>query len=78
MSDPVVAGALVLAFAVFVTSHLATVVGLIARSPRWRGLVALVAAPLAPYWAFRAGMPVRGGLWLGSAAVYVAARLLAR
>jgi hypothetical protein len=69
--------ALVLAFAVLVTVHLAIVLGLLGRAPRWRSLVALVVAPLAPYWAFRAGMYVRAVAWVVSGVAYAVARVLA-
>ena len=63
---------LVGAFASFVTAHVALVVGLAARSPRWRGLLALPVFPLAPYWGIRAEMYARVVLWVASAAAYVA------
>ena len=70
--------ALVLGFGVLVTAHLCVVVGLLARAPWWKGIAALVVAPLAPYWAIRSRMHVRGISWLLGAAVYVVARTLAR
>ena len=51
MKDAMLAGGLVLAFATLVTVHVAIVLGLAWRYPRWRALAALVVPPLAPYWA---------------------------
>jgi hypothetical protein len=70
MKDGVLVGGLVLAFATLVTVHVAIVLGLAVRDPRWRALAALFVPPLAPYWAFRDGMKVRGGIWLGSVVLY--------
>jgi hypothetical protein len=60
----------VVGFALAVTAHLGTVVGLARRTPRWRALVALFAVPLAPYWALREGLWFRAAAWLGGAALY--------
>jgi uncharacterized ion transporter superfamily protein YfcC len=75
--DESVAAALVLAFAVLVTVHVALVAGLLGRAPRWRAAVAVVVAPLAPYWGFREGMHVRSGLWVAAALAYGVAAWLA-
>ena len=64
---------LVLAFAALLTAHLTLAVGLVRRAPRWHGLVALLVAPLAPWWGWQARMRVRGVLWIAAAAVYVTA-----
>lgn len=66
----VVLAVLVLAFATLVTVHVTLAIALARRGPRWRGLVALVIAPLAPWWAWQARMHVRGALWVGAAIVY--------
>ena len=68
---------LLAAFATFVTAHVALVFGLAMRAPRWRALVALPIAPLAPYWGARAGMHVRAVLWVASAVAYIALRVIA-
>ena len=73
----ILVGLVVLAFAFLVTAHLAIAVGLVAKKPRWRALVALVFAPLAPYWAWREHMRVRAGLWTAGLLVYVIALVLA-
>jgi hypothetical protein len=64
---------LVLAFATYVTAHVTLAFGLGYRRPRWRALVALVIAPLAPWWGWRAKMRARSVLWIASVVVYVAA-----
>jgi hypothetical protein len=69
--------ALLVAFAAFVTAHVALVVGLATRPPRWRAPVALVVVPLAPYWGARAGMHARVVLWGVSGAAYILFRFLA-
>ena len=69
--------ALLVAFATFVTAHVALVLGLLARTPRWRGLVALPVVPLAPYWGARAGMYARVAVWGISALAYIALRVIA-
>jgi hypothetical protein len=74
--DEIVAAALVLAFAVLVTVHVAIVAGLLARSPRWRALPALIVAPLAPYWAWTA-MRRRALVWMASAVAYAVLRAIA-
>lgn len=75
--DDLVASALVLSFALLVTAHVALVVGLATRPPRWRALVALFAAPLALYWGYKEGMRGRGAIWIVSAAAYGVMRILA-
>ncbi len=70
--DAVALALLVLAFATLVTVHVALVAGLAARAPRWRGAVALVVPPLAPWWGWRTRMRARTVLWIVAAAIYVA------
>jgi hypothetical protein len=70
MKDVAVTLVLVLSFAALVTAHAAIVVGLVSRTPRWRAAVALVVAPLAPYWALATGMKARGWTWIGSVSLY--------
>ena len=76
--DEIVSLGLIGAFALLVTAHVTLVAGLAAHPPRWRGLIALIAAPLAPWWGSRAGMKRRTAAWLVGAAAYVAFFLLAR
>jgi hypothetical protein len=67
---------LIAAFATLCTAHLATVVGLAARRPRWHAPLALVVPPLAPYWAAGQGMGGRAVIWIASGVLYAVARLL--
>ncbi len=68
--DLVVFVATVVLFAVFVTIHFMLAIGLSRRAPRWRGPVALVVAPLAPWWAWRDKMRAGVVLWLVFAVAY--------
>jgi hypothetical protein len=43
--------------------------------PRWRGLVALLVPPLAPYWAARSGQRVRAVAWAVTLLTWIFARL---
>jgi len=75
MKDVAVTLVLVLSFAALITAHVAIVIGLALKEPRWRAAVALLVAPLAPYWAIASGMKARGWIWIGSVCLYAAARL---
>jgi hypothetical protein len=72
MRDAILISGLVLASATLATIHVAIVLGLALRDPRWRAIVALVVPPLAPYWALRGDMHLRGLLWIGSVLLYTA------
>jgi hypothetical protein len=61
-----------LAFGLFVTAHVALSAALFWRKPRWRGLLALIFPPLAPFWGWSAGLRVWSALWLLALLVYVA------
>jgi hypothetical protein len=74
----IVVGTLVLAFALFITAHVAITFGLAFRPPRWRAPAALLVAPLAPYWAWREHMRVRAGIWAGALVLYVVATIVSR
>ncbi len=77
--DAVIMGALVVAFAAFVTLHVALSGRLALRAhPRWRGLVALVLPPFAPIWGFREGMRKLSWAWVGALVLYVVARIAAQ
>ena len=69
--------ALVGSFALLVTMHVAIAAGLTRKPPRWRGLLALLVPPLAPYWGMRERMRRRTSLWVVSLMVYIVARLAA-
>lgn len=73
--DGVLLGALSLAFATLVLSHLALALKLTLGKPRWRGVVALVVPPFAPLWGFRAGHARWAWAWIGAVVVYGAARV---
>lgn len=77
MKDGVVYVTLLVAFATTVTAHVAIVVGLAFRSPRWRALAALVVPPLAPWWAHREKMRVRSIAWIAGLVSYALARAFA-
>jgi hypothetical protein len=78
LRDQIVTVALVVAFAALVTVHATIVAGLAGRAPRWRAALALIAAPLAPYWGFKERMHLRAGLWVASALAYGGFLWLAR
>jgi len=77
MKDWLLFSGLLVAFATLVTVHVAIVFGLAQKEPRWRAVAAFFVPPLAPYWAIRGGMTVRGGVWIGSVILYTALLLLA-
>lgn len=78
VGDVIVLAVLLVAFATLVTAHVTLAIGLARRSPRWRAPLALVIAPLAPWWGWRERMRIRGVLWIVAAVVYVVGLLLAR
>jgi hypothetical protein len=63
-------GVLVVALATLASAHATLAIGLARRTPRWRGPVAFLVAPLAPWWGWQARMRVRGVVWVASALVY--------
>ncbi len=63
-------------FALLATVHVALAYGLVFRKPWWRGPVALVIPPLAPWWGLEEGMRVRSALWLTAVCIYGVARIL--
>ncbi len=77
MRDAIVLSALVLAFATLVTAHVFIAVRLALYKPRYRGFVALVVVPLAPFWAFEKRWRA-AWVWLGAVALYAIALVLAR
>jgi hypothetical protein len=68
---------LVGSFALLVTAHVALAVGLALRQPRWRGPLAFVVPPLAPWWGAQQRMRAWSAVWIGSLAVYLVARIVA-
>ncbi len=78
MKDAVIFVVLLLAFATFVTSHVAIAVRLLLRKEdRWRGALVWIAMPLAPLWAYRRGWRVSAAAWAGSVIVYAIALIAA-
>ena len=67
---------MVTTFALLITMHVALVGGLLFRPPRWRAPVALLVAPLAPFWGFADGMHVRSVLWLLALIGYAVTRFM--
>jgi hypothetical protein len=78
VKDVAILATLVLAFATWVTVHLAISGRLFLRTrPRWRGIAALLMPPLAPLWAVSQGWRWPAGLWIGALVLYVLALLAA-
>lgn len=76
--DTAVLIALLLAFATFVTVHVAIAVRLLARKgDRWRGALVLVVPPLAPLWSLQRGWRRAAVIWLSSVVVYSIALIAA-
>jgi hypothetical protein len=71
----VVAIVLIGSFAALLTTHVAIIASLLRRTPRWRGLIALLPplAPLAVYWALRERMYLRGAIWVLGLLLYLCA-----
>jgi hypothetical protein len=59
-----------LSLALLVLAHVAIVVALVRRTPRWRAAVALVVPPLAGVWGREAKLTGWGRLWLGACIAY--------
>ena len=68
---------LVASFALLITAHVALSVGLALRPPRWRGPLAFVVPPLAPWWGAQARMRLWSLIWVSSLAIYVVALVVA-
>jgi hypothetical protein len=76
--DFAVLAALLVSFATLLTTHVVIAVRLAWRTrPRYRGLVALLVPPLAPWWAYGQRWRRLVALWVGAIAVYLVARVLA-
>jgi hypothetical protein len=63
---------LCVAVGLHLVAHVTLVIGLMRRKPWWRGLVALVVPPLAPFWGYEAGLTGRVTLWVVTLVVYLA------
>lgn len=78
MTDALVLIVLLIAFATFLTTHVAIAVRLLLRKEdRWRDRLAWLAPPLAPLWAFRRGWRISAVIWVVSLVVYVIALIVA-
>jgi hypothetical protein len=76
VKDYLLLAVLVLSFATVVTVHVAIAARLVlARRPRWRGLIALAVPPLAPLWAYREGWRRSATLWLAGVLAYLVGRI---
>ena len=70
--DFVLLASISIAVGLHLVAHVTLVIGLLRREPWWRGLIALVVPPLAPYWGYEAKLSGRVTLWLATLAVYLA------
>jgi hypothetical protein len=70
--DLVLLGLICVAVGLHLVAHVTLVIGLLRRKPWWRGLVALVVPPLAPFWGYEAALRGRVTLWVVTLAVYLA------
>jgi hypothetical protein len=69
---------LLLAFATWFTVHVAIAVRLVAAgSPRYRGLVAFLLPPLAPWWAWERNWRASTSVWILAVVVYAIVRAVA-
>ncbi|MBW2528992.1 MAG: hypothetical protein JRI23_32750 [Deltaproteobacteria bacterium] len=79
VKDAIVLGGLLLSFATLLTAHVAIAVRMMWRvRPRYRGLLALVVAPLAPLWAYEQRWKRLSLAWVGGLAAYVVFRVAAQ
>lgn len=63
-------------FGVLACAHLVLLCGLFFRRPRWRALLSLVVAPLAPYYGFIDGRRAWSAVWLAGLLVYATGAFL--
>jgi hypothetical protein len=68
---------LVASFAILCTTHLSLVLALTLKKPRWKGPLALVLVPLAPYWGLNAHMRLRSLTWVVAFCLYILALVAA-
>jgi hypothetical protein len=75
MRDVLVLLLMVLGLGVLITAQVRLVFVLVFfEKPRWRGLLALLLPPLAPWLGWRAGRRWNAGVWLVAALIYVVGR----
>ena len=70
--DLALLGLLSVAVGLHLVAHVTLVIGLLRRDPWWRGAVALVVPPLAPFWGYEAHLRGRVTLWVVTLVVYLA------
>ena len=70
--DFVLLGLISCAVGLHLVAHVTLVIALLRREPWWRGLVALVVPPLAPYWGYEEKLRGRVTLWVATLAIYLA------
>ncbi len=75
--DFVLLGLISCSVGLHLVAHVTLVIGLLRRKPWWRGLIALVVPPLAPYWGYEEKLRGRVTLWVATLAVYLAAAIAA-
>jgi hypothetical protein len=68
---------LVGSFAVLVTVHLWLSLALARQKPWWRGAVALIVAPLAPYWGLASRLRALSVVWVTALVTYGLSLLVA-
>ena len=71
---PIVLPALLLG--AFVTTHVALSAAVAQATPRWRGVLAFVVPPLAPYWGWQANRRRLAALWIALFASYAIALVM--
>jgi hypothetical protein len=74
--DEIVALVLIGSFACWATVHLVIAAKLLSAPPRWRGLMALIVPPLAPYWAARTARPWLALAWGVACITWLFVRML--
>lgn len=69
--DLALLGVLSVAVGLHLVAHVTLVIGLLRRDPWWRGAIALVVPPLAPFWGYEARLRGRVTLWVVTLVVYL-------
>ncbi len=77
MKDLVTVALVVVAFATFITAHVAITYGLAKRPPRWRAAAGFIVPPLGAYWGWQEKMKARVGIFVGALALDLVARVVA-
>ncbi len=70
MSDTIILGALIVAFAIFATVHVLCCASFVGRAPLWHAGLALVIPPLAPVVALRLKSKRLAASWIAAALLY--------